>query len=333
MLPPRPAPVQLREPIPREPAENVRAGQRLVSDKSGIIKAVFEQTIEQDDPLIFSFGTLMSNTSRFSAHQCSTRSGGAGLTRHQAYTAAIGEAIERYCSNFYDRDELLFSSYHDLPEEGVPPERFNLFSERQYRQTSFPFRRFTEASTIFWTRGYSLVDQRWKFVPACFVYLPYAFEKKESVIGPATSTGLACATSVEEAILLGIYECVERDAFTIMWLNNLAMPLVKNISSDVAIGDLYRAKFCTSNIEYFVCNITLDIGIPTFYTLALGNSTVGRLACVGSATRLNGREAIAKTLIEASQGRLYLRYVLREEKEWDCGNNFCNVRLLIIYCS
>ncbi|HME25304.1 MAG TPA: YcaO-like family protein [Acetobacteraceae bacterium] len=326
MLSPRPAPPQFREQAPKPLADIVRAGKRFVSHKSGIIKGIFEQSVEQDDPPIFSFGTLISNTSRYSAHQCSTRSGGAGLTRHQAFAAAIGEAIERYCSNFYNPEELLLCGYHELPEEGVSPESFVLFSERQYSQESFPFQRFTRTSSICWTRGYSLVDQRWKFVPACFVFLPYAFQTGETPIGPTISTGLACATSVEEAILLGIYECIERDAFTIMWLNKLSMPLVKNITSDVQIGDLCRRKFYASNIDYSICDITSDIEIPTFYTLALGNSTEGWLACVGSATRLNGREAITKTLIEASQGRQYLRYVLREEQEWDCGNNFCNVR-------
>jgi ribosomal protein S12 methylthiotransferase accessory factor len=326
MLPPRPDAVQLREPIAKSLADTVRTGQRFVSHKTGIIKAIFELAVEQDDPLIFSFGTVMSDTSRYSSQQCGTRNGAAGLTREHAFTAAIGESIERYCANFYNREEFTLCSYSELREEGVPPERFTLFSERQYGQKGFPFRRFRETSRICWTWGYSLVDQRWKCVPASFVYLPYTFEPGESRIGPAISTGLACGTSIEEAILSGIYECVERDAFTIMWLNKLSMPLVKNIAGDAAIGRLFREKFCTSNIDHFVCDITSDIGIPTMYTLTLGKSRLGMLACVGSAARLNGKEAITKTLIEAAQGRPYVRYLLENDQEFDCGIDFCNVR-------
>ena len=101
--------VALTEPTPRSISETVRLAYRFVSYKTGVIKAILEQSIEQDDPFIFSFGTVMNDTSRYSPHQCSVRNGGAGLTREEAIAATIGEAIERYCSNFYNRASLLFS--------------------------------------------------------------------------------------------------------------------------------------------------------------------------------------------------------------------------------
>ena len=75
-----------------------------------------------------------------------------------------------------------------------------------------------------------------------------------------------------------------------------------------------------------MCDITSDIGIPTFYTLAIGNSTLGQLVCVGSATRLEAQVAVQKTLVETAQARPYLRYVLRKNGEWKCGDAFSNVR-------
>ena len=104
----QPRPLDLREPARLSARDVVTAGRRFVSHKTGIIKTVVEEPIEEGDPLIFSFATLMSNTSRYSPHQCSARNGGAGLTRDGALAATIGEAIERYRSNFYDRREFVF---------------------------------------------------------------------------------------------------------------------------------------------------------------------------------------------------------------------------------
>jgi ribosomal protein S12 methylthiotransferase accessory factor len=318
--------IDLVELVRRPIEEVVGAGRRLVSGKTGVIKSVQEQFMEQDDPLIFSFATVMCDTSRYSPHECSNRNGGAGLSRDAALMATLGEAMERYCSNFYAREELLLTSYREVHTEAIAPENFVLFSERQYRSTNFFFDRFTESTKLYWTWAYSLVDRRPKLVPACFTYLPYQFTEEEALVGPSTSTGLSCGTSLSEAILTGIYECVERDAFMIMWLNRLRMPVVDLRTGSSELKRLFREKFAVSPIRYCICDITSDLGIPTFYCLARGNSTVGMLACVGSAARLDAEKAVIKTLIESAQGRPFLRYVLRKERNWDCGEEFSGVR-------
>jgi ribosomal protein S12 methylthiotransferase accessory factor len=318
--------LNLVEPVRRPLEEMVKAGRRLVSTRTGVIKAVTELPIEQDDPLVFSFGTEMADTRRYSATQCSNRSGGAAISQGEAFLAAIGEAVERYCSNFYVRSELILSRYVDMASDTVAPERFALFSDQQYRKADFPFQRFTESSRLYWTWAYSLVDRRPKLVPACFTYLPYEITEDEALIGPSISTGLSCACSLAEAILTGIYECIERDAFTIMWLNRLRMPMVDIGAGSREIVRLFRDKFALSNIHYCICDITSDLKVPTFYCLARGNSAVGILPCVGTATRLNAEKAVAKVLVESAQGRPYLRYVLRKDEDWDCGEGFSGVR-------
>jgi ribosomal protein S12 methylthiotransferase accessory factor len=315
----------LREPPRRELRDVVRSGLRCVSYKTGIIKALLEQSLQEDDPLIFSFGTIMADTRRYSPHRCSERTGGAGLTKDQALAATIGEAIERYCSNFYHQEDLLVSSYEKLRHRAVAPRDFVLFSEQQHCEKGFPFDAFTEASRVAWTWSYSLVHGEPTLVPACFTYLPYAFQNGEAILGPSISTGIACGSSLEEAVLLGIYECLERDAFTIMWLNRLSMPVVDITDGESLAARLLREKFSLSHIKYCVCDITSDIGVPTFFTLAIGHSTLGPLVCVGSAARLEAQVAVQKTLVETAQARPYLRYVLRKKGEWRCGDAFSNV--------
>ena len=165
----------LREPPMKKLRDVVTSGLRCVSYKTGIIKAVLEQSLQQDDPLIFSFGTIMSDTSRYSFHRCSERMGGAGLTREEALAATIGEALERYCLNFYNREDFIVSSYKSLRHKAVAPSDFILFSEQQYAGEGFPFEPFTEASRVAWTWSHSLVHGAPTLIPACFAYLPYQF--------------------------------------------------------------------------------------------------------------------------------------------------------------
>jgi ribosomal protein S12 methylthiotransferase accessory factor len=321
-----PSIMQFCEPVQVTLSDVVRNGLRLVSHKTGIIKGVFEQALEQDDPLVYSFGALMSDTTKYSRHKCGTRSGGAGLTRDHAFAAAVGEAIERYCSNFYDPESFTYGSYNSVGEVSVPPEDFILFSKKQYLSKGFPFIPFEHTTQVCWVRMFSLVDRVWKFVPSCFVYLPYAPQKPEAPIGPVISTGLSCATSLEEAVLSGIYECVERDAFTIMWLNRLEMPVVNDVKVDAKIGRLFLEKFCSSHLHHYICDITTDLGIPSVFALTLGGSTEGMLASVGSAARLDGKAAILKALIESAQGRPFLRYELRQEPNRRYKEDFSDVR-------
>jgi len=49
------------------------------------------------------------------------------------------------------------------------------------------------------------------------------------------------------------------------------------------------------------------------------------LFCVGSASHLDARQALLKSLIEASQGRAYLRYEHVRDPNWHCKDDFSNI--------
>ena len=76
--------------------------------------------------------------------------GGSGLSREAAAAAAVGEALERYSATWIPRERLVVASARELGAAAVAPERFALFSERQYADPRFPFRRFTPESRIAW---------------------------------------------------------------------------------------------------------------------------------------------------------------------------------------
>ena len=79
-----------------------------------------------------------------------------------------------------------------------------------------------ESTPLHWTTAYSITQDQPVLVPASFVYLPYYFESaSESPSHNPISTGLACGSNLAPAIYKAILEVIERDAFMIMWQNQL----------------------------------------------------------------------------------------------------------------
>lgn len=87
---------------------------RLVDERTGIIQGLFELPLETNDPKFFHIAAPLTDTSRYFGVQCYRHNGGAALTKERATIAAIGEAIERYCSGMYDPDAIFKARAKDL---------------------------------------------------------------------------------------------------------------------------------------------------------------------------------------------------------------------------
>lgn len=274
---------------------------KICDFNTGIIKEIFEWLPEPDDPKVFTVAALSTDTSRFADVKCNVFNSGSGFTRKHAYYAAIGEAMERYSSAFFDKEDLIFSSYKNLGVDAVHPSKFAYYHQRQYQMKDFPFKEFTEDTKVRWTWGYSLIQKKPILVPAASVYLPYNPQSEdEALIWFPVSTGLSCAQSLEEAVLKGIFEVIERDCFSVLWFNALSMPII-DVNSSLEINQLFKSRFELPNCKYYLIDMTLDIKIPSILGI-LDDQKGGIL--IAASTRLNFINAIKKTLLELAQGRI-----------------------------
>lgn len=314
--------INLKSVSPSHPLETISKGISLISPYTGVVQEIVMSSRLVDDPMVFSFGIRACNTTRFYQHLYEGRSGGAGCSEEEALAATIGEVIERYCSIFYNKKVCLFASYKDISSDAVNPNSFASFSDKQYERENFPFVRFTEESRTYWVKGYSLTTGQEKWLPCPLVYLAYQYEPQEDFIGHSTSTGLSAGNTLEEAILGGIYEVVERDAFMIFWLNKLSMPC---ITLEDELKELFEERFNVGIGEWYMLDISSDIGIPTFLSVNIGKRDFGQYVAVGTASRLNPKDAVRKTLIEVGQTGPYFRYEVQQYKDWQPENDFSNV--------
>lgn len=312
----------------RSPEDSLRKIERVVSPRFGIARTITRIQLGPDEPRLHLFSVEPAYRS-LGGLGAARNTGGAGLSVTDAKLSALGELLEGYCAAAMPPKMEIFGTYKELSRhhEVVEPARFALFSENQYASNGFPFRPFNEDTPVAWVWGYSLIREKRVLVPASRVYLPYSKRPEEADIGPLLSTGLAGAGSLETAILSGLYECIERDAFTIFWLNNLPVRRIdiRGSSSAVPFKRLHDELFDVSGYEYHVYDITNDLNVSTIYVILAVNSPRGKIYPIGASSRLDGVEAVFKAVTEAIQGKPYVLHEMKQEPNWRPRPDFADV--------
>lgn len=285
-----------------------------IDDRTGLIRYVVDIPVEPGEPEIFNASVKLADVAVYNDRSCYDNNGGSGLTRHQARGAAIGEGIERYCCSVYDAEDLLCGSVRALSSahELCPPQRFALFHPHQPGGRSMP----ANDVPIAWAWAWATQRRRPVLVPASLVYMPYypCFkEHGEQVVAPAVSTGLACADTLDRALLNGTYELVERDAFVIAWYNRMPLPKV-DITSHDAVRRVYEHRFRREGLRYEVRRMTTDIRLPSYLCLLIDERRTPPMVCVGGATHLDPVTAVVRAMKEAVQTREWAKFLGRDRQ-------------------
>jgi len=319
--------VVLQEVAATDARETLRRASRLISRRVGILRAVGPAVTYAQDPAVFSAGTVSSQLSLSPRISNPGKAGGAGETLEASLAAAIGEAVERYSMLFYDKSQMILASYRDLGEPAVPPDLLRLHSRQQVDdpRRSGKLAYFDGDSRLRWMWGWSLTHDRARLVPAALVYLGYDVGPEEAAIGSNASTGLAAGLTQEAAILSGLYEVVERDAFALSWL-------FRQVRRKVLVDDAeLEAKLQTafaidrSSVSLDLFDLTFDIPMTSMLAVLRRPAEFGPALCVGAAARLSPRDAARKSLLELGQGLPYLRVLMAQGSGWVAQEDFANL--------
>jgi ribosomal protein S12 methylthiotransferase accessory factor len=206
---------------------------RAVSHYVGIVGRVEECLAATSEPRFFQAACEVGTGAALLGVELDHLSGigGAGRTRGEAAAAAVGEAVERYSATFVPEERLVVAPARELPG-AVEPERFALFSERQLAAPGFRFRPFSEDTVVAWVEGRELPSGRPAYLPAELVFLGPAGIPGDRPVAYATSSGLACGENMDDTLLRGLCEVLERDAFMIVWANRLSLPVLEESRFD-----------------------------------------------------------------------------------------------------
>ena len=238
------------------------------------------------------------------------RSAGKGKTSGQARASAFCEAIERYSGVFQGDEIRQKGSYQSMGDRTVHPNACMNFSLEQYKNRerwnaecpSFSQRvpdPFDEEKEIEWTPVWSLTHQEFKYLPTAYCYHGYPKPLKPDCW--ADSNGCAAGNTMEEAILQGFMELVERDCVALWWYNRVKRPSVNLESFNepyfLALKDYYQ----TIHRELWVLDITSDLNIPTFVAITRRTDCNVEDVVLGYGAHLDPKIAILRALTEANQ--------------------------------
>lgn len=234
---------------------------------------------------------------------------GKGMTEAQARASALGEAVERYSAIFRGDEARIKASYREMSSNAIHPNACMNFSACQYREreewnqreTEFNWvpQPFDEEKETEWTPVWSLTEERFKYAATASCYFGYPFSEEHDFCRP-DSNGNAAGANLEEAILQGFLEVVERDCVALWWYNKARRPRVELASFGEpyfeALGELYRIL----GREMHVLDISADFSIPAFAAVSSGRRDQGDLL-LGFGAHLDPRLAIAHALTEMNQ--------------------------------
>ena len=207
----------------------------LFNERAGIIVRAVD--VQHHPSIPQSLKTVQLSLARMMMHDDNwhndSLSGGSAFgDATAARYAAIGEAAERYCGNYFSGGNPIKASYDELIERGdyaLDPEQLVLFSQTIYNTQGCPFTPFSRDLPVYWVKGHSLTKNRPAWLPMMLVYVNWNVSGFNDIpmISSAYYPGLAAGANLEHALISGIQELIERDSMMIWWLNRHPLSAVQ----------------------------------------------------------------------------------------------------------
>lgn len=236
--------------------------------------------------------------------------GGKGVTAVHAQASALCEAIERYSGNFCGDEARIRGSYRSLGDAAIHPNECQLYDARQYEARSewnsahglfqSVCDPFDEDAVMDWTPVWSLTQQRHRLVPTGMLYFG-----TPSASGPhflhADSNGNAAGSSIEDALLQGLLELIERDAVALWWYNRTSQPGVDLDAFGDPWLDELRDVYAGLGREVWALDLTSDFGVPVMAALSRRVDRDHEEILFGFGAHLDPRLALRRALTELNQ--------------------------------
>jgi ribosomal protein S12 methylthiotransferase accessory factor len=255
---------------------------------------------------------------------------GKGAKKEQAKASAMMEGFERYSAEKQkiDEEDSKIANIQEMSNEKfIHPNDLILSNEIENLD-------FEEKNRLEWTLATDVISEEEYYIPSNAIFHPYIpknsnsdknnennknnknknNQKTATAIFKGNTNGLASGNVLEEAVLHGILEVIERDAWSIFELTKknkkeidikaIENPLINNLLD----------KFKKESINIKLMDLTADINIPTI--AATADDTILQdpaLLTLGVGTHLNPEIAVLRALTEVAQSRATQIHGTRED--------------------
>ncbi|MFH2032671.1 MAG: YcaO-like family protein [Bacteroidota bacterium] len=287
-------------------------------DNFKFLDRVYKVFQYSDEPKFFQYASEFKDiSSKTDGNIRSNRKAGGSsfFSEELALLKCLGETVERYSCTVYRSKNLIKGTFASLEGKALDLKSIVAFSENQRKHSYFDKFNFSESTPFTWVKGQSLISGKQILLPAQMIYYSYKFSKKERMIYVPISTGAAGGSCLASALVRGILEIVERDAFMISYLNQLHSPRVdlskiKDIRVDYLKNVAKRYR-----LEWSVIDMTNDLEIPAIASVVIDKSGYGPAVLVGLKANLNPIDAIIGSFEEAINIRGWMRHTYEDDFE------------------
>lgn len=237
-------------------------------------------------------------------------SGGKGTTPIEAEVGALCEAVERYCATRQGDEPTLPDTLQGLGRQAIHPNDCQLFDERQFRDrerwnaTHSAFQQvcapFDPKAPTEWTPVWSFSAGTQRLLPTSMLYFESGPGRPND--GPwADSNGNAAGSSLEDAIVQGFLELVERDAVALWWYNRTRHPAIDLDAFDEPWLASLRQSYARMRREIWALDLTSDLGIPVVAAISRRIGRPTEEISFGFGAHFDPRLALRRAVTEMGQ--------------------------------
>ncbi|MBU4131469.1 MAG: TOMM precursor leader peptide-binding protein [Proteobacteria bacterium] len=234
---------------------------------------------------------------------------GKGKTQIQAKVSALAEAIERYSGQFGGDERFIVGTMDQLGASAIHPNAIMCFSDHQYATRDEWNRRFGtplipepfDPSTVIpWTPVWSMTHRAVRYIPTALCYSG-KIDGLSSRCMRYSGNGASAGNVLEETVLQGFMEVLERDCAALWWYNRLVRPAVDLNSFGVSYWKAQYEYYLSIGRELWVLDIRSDFEIPAFVALSRNRHTKYDEIIAGFGAHFSAELAISRALTEMNQ--------------------------------
>jgi ribosomal protein S12 methylthiotransferase accessory factor len=239
-----------------------------------------------------------------------TMNAGKGASDAQARASGLCEGLERYSGVFRGDEPRRRARLRELGGAAVPPGDCLLFSDRQYGERHIRNEAgsrfglvpapFDPDAEVEWSPAWSLTRRETRYLPTAFCYYDYP-QPHEQAFCHACSNGNAAGNTLEEAVLQGFLELVERDGVALWWYSRVRRPGVDLDSfADPYLGRA-REFLRRHGRELWALDLTTDLGVPVFASVSRRTDGPPEQIMFGFGAHLDPEVALLRAVTEMNQ--------------------------------
>ena len=309
--PPRPSSPALNELVdgPRRRTDFDAIAAVTVSPLCGLIRAldrVPKDVEEPEQPVVVR--AELANARFLAGATGFVGCSGKGSPITAARDGALGEALERYAALTWIPDRRARATRGELDGPSLHPRELVLFADDQY--AALPYAPYSDDTVLEWVPARLTIRGGEVWIPLLAAHLGYDVPDRSGYLFPATSNGFAAGATLTDAVLRGVLEVVERDAFLPSWSHRLAGTRSAATTVPDAQVRYIGAAYARRGVRIDVHRLPVDAAATV--VLAAGWSDEAPAVVLGLGADLNPVAAARSAVLEVAQVRPALRGRLRE---------------------